>query len=226
MSLPPFENFVSRDAWGARSRRSGERFVASKIRGLAAHYEAAEEADNHGLCDEKIRGIQTYHMDSRRWSDIAYNYVVCGHGYLFEGRSWDYRGAANGTETGNDAFPSVCLLSDDDPGETEFTAAAQYVFRWLYWRCREKFGDDADEFRPHSSFKATACPGDEVRRWLTSGAYRKPLVEVRKHVVAAGETLWGLALRYYGDGGRWTDLRTANALKSDEIHPGQILIIP
>lgn len=226
MALPAFTNFVSREAWGARERTSGVAFTASKVRGLAAHYEAAEEADNHALCDDKVRGIQSYHMLTRRWADIAYNYIVCGHGYLYEGRSWSYRGAANGNLEANIAYPSVCLLADDDPDEAEFTAAAQYAFRWLYWRCREKFGDDAAEFRPHSDFRATSCPGNEVRRWLAAGGHRTPIVVVRKHVVAAGESLWSIAQKYYGDGNRCTELLEANQLKDDVIQPGQILIIP
>lgn len=225
MTVPVFKNFVSRQDWGARTRGGGDGFTASRVQGLAAHYEAAEEADNHALCAEKVRGIQRYHMDTRRWLDIAYNYLVCGHGYIYEGRSWDFRGAANGSYDANSTHPSVCLLSDDDPDEAEFTAAAQYAFRWLYWRCRERFGHDADEFRPHSSFKATSCPGDEVRRWLSAGAHLLPIDVMAQHVVQAGDSLWSIAKQYYGDGARWQDVQADNNLKSDILRPGQILLI-
>ncbi len=45
------------------------------------------------------------------------------------------------------------------------------------------------------------------------------------HTVAAGETLWGIAERYYGSGALWTRLRDANGLTSSVIYPGQVLRI-
>lgn len=51
----------------------------------------------------------------------------------------------------------------------------------------------------------------------------------REHVVAAGETLAGLAQRYYGDPTRAADLYAANRDRirdPEQLHAGQTLIIP
>jgi len=51
----------------------------------------------------------------------------------------------------------------------------------------------------------------------------------RRHVVAEGETLFGLAVRYYGDGDRFVELYRANrrVLPSpDALSPGTELLIP
>ena len=50
-----------------------------------------------------------------------------------------------------------------------------------------------------------------------------------RHTVRAGDTLFSLARRYYGDGDRFIDLYRANrpALKGpDALEPGTVLIIP
>ena len=41
----------------------------------------------------RTRFIQTFHMDSRGFFDIAYNFLVGGDGAIYEGRGWDKEGA-------------------------------------------------------------------------------------------------------------------------------------
>lgn len=48
----------------------------------------------------------------------------------------------------------------------------------------------------------------------------------RVHVVRAGESLEGLALRFYGDFTLWTLIADANGLDYDDIEPGDELVIP
>lgn len=40
-----------------------------------------------------MRTIQTYHIESRHWDDIGYNFLVGGDGCVYEGRGWDSQGA-------------------------------------------------------------------------------------------------------------------------------------
>ena len=47
------------------------------------------------------------------------------------------------------------------------------------------------------------------------------------HVVARGETLWRIAVRYYGDGQRWRDIVAANGnIDPKKLAVGQRLILP
>lgn len=49
----------------------------------------------------------------------------------------------------------------------------------------------------------------------------------RKHTVVAGDTLWDLAQRFYGDGSLFTLIAAANHLPDpDVIKVGQVLRIP
>lgn len=51
----------------------------------------------------------------------------------------------------------------------------------------------------------------------------------RTHVVAPGETLYGIAQRYYGNGSKWPEILAANRdklKKANEVKPGMVLRIP
>jgi len=49
----------------------------------------------------------------------------------------------------------------------------------------------------------------------------------KTHVVAKGENLWGIAVKYYGDGFRWVDIATENKIADASIiEEGQELVIP
>ena len=45
-------------------------------------------------------------------------------------------------------------------------------------------------------------------------------------MVQPGDTLWGIAERFLGDGSRWYDLYTYNELASTAIWPGEVIELP
>jgi nucleoid-associated protein YgaU len=46
------------------------------------------------------------------------------------------------------------------------------------------------------------------------------------HTVVKGETLWSISEDVYGSGYNWTDVKSANSLKSETIEVGQQLALP
>lgn len=54
-----------------------------------------------------------------------------------------------------------------------------------------------------------------------------PPPALKVHVVARGDTIWSIALRYYGDGQRWRDIAAANGnVDPKKLAIGQRLILP
>ncbi|XP_021704907.1 peptidoglycan-recognition protein LE [Aedes aegypti] len=54
---------------------------------------ATESADTQAGMVYMVRMIQCFHIESRRWHDIAYNFLVGNDGNVYEGRGWTRVGA-------------------------------------------------------------------------------------------------------------------------------------
>jgi len=161
-------SLVSRAQWGARNPKSTPSPLnPAKQEGAALHYMGGSnvyEKNDHNECAAVVRSIQNYHMDSNGWNDIAYNFLVCIHGYVFVGRGWGNRSAAQGSTYGNDSFHAFAVMVNDDPG-IDFTPAAQKSIVYLINQLEIVF-PSADAIRPHSNFFNTSCPGNEIRSWI------------------------------------------------------------
>jgi N-acetylmuramoyl-L-alanine amidase len=94
------------------------------------------------------------------------SHLVCRHGYVFVGRGFGARSAANGTNEANDHYFAICFLGDDSAGRADVTPEARRVLRSLIAEYRRRY-PRARQVRPHSDFVATACPGDELRRFIS-----------------------------------------------------------
>jgi hypothetical protein len=158
---------VKRSDWGAKRARGRERLDRDRVRGVALHYSGVDSDEQalHRNCAGRIRAMQRYHMQERGWLDVAYNHIVCRHGYVFVGRGFGVRSAANGTKAANDRFFAVCFLGNDSKGRADVTPAAYAALGELL-RSYDRRIPRAMRVRPHSDFVATPCPGDELRRYI------------------------------------------------------------
>ncbi|MDQ2910908.1 MAG: N-acetylmuramoyl-L-alanine amidase [Actinomycetota bacterium] len=161
---------VRRQAWGAALPRCTTPLPATAAQGLAVHYSGAgaDAQDDHPSCAARVRAIQRFHQSpspddpTKPWCDIAYNHLFCRHGYVFEGRGFGLRSAAQGTHEGNDRYFAVCFLGNDRARRDDLTAAGRQALSELVAAYRSRY-PRATGLRPHSDFVATACPGDELR---------------------------------------------------------------
>jgi hypothetical protein len=158
---------IKRTAWGARRARGRERLDPTRVRGVALHYSGmnSDEQADHRKCAGRVLAMQRYHMQQRGWLDVAYNHVLCRHGYVFVGRGFGIRSAANGTRAANDRYFAVCFLGDDTAGRADVTPKAYAALGELL-RSYDRRVPRALEVRPHSDFVATPCPGQELRRYI------------------------------------------------------------
>jgi len=166
-------DFVSRAGWGARKPRGRTTLAAKAILGMVTHYSVMAPSEDHAGCDDRVRTIQNGHMDGNGWDDIAYNFLTCQHGTVFEGRGWDVRSAAQGTNEGNDHWLANCFLGLDRANVDDVTKPGRDAIRAITQQCdnRYPFGNI---LKVHSDFKATACPGDELRAWVRAGMPMDP----------------------------------------------------
>ncbi len=133
-----------------------------------------------------VKGYWDYHVNTRGWSDIGYNWLIDPNGVLYEGRGDKIRGAhspcMNGSSTG------ICLIgqySASQPNATIITALEQMVA----WDASDKNIDilatshntnlghtiaNVSGHRtgkvqyPSSNCTSTECPGNNVFNMMAS----------------------------------------------------------
>ena len=69
----------------------------------------------------------------------------------------------------------------------------------------------------------------EYEKTVAQEAQTHATTEAWTHTVVKGDTLWGIAKRYYGNGARWHEIHEANKGKITNpnlIYPGQVFVIP
>lgn len=184
---------VSRADWGARAYRlpnGATLYSGSGRRGVKLHYLGSAYSDRtHDRCDDYVRQLQASHMDGNGWSDIGYSFVVCTHGYVYEGRGLRRRNSANGNTTLNDQDYAVCLLVGSSgltkPTEAQLTGARDAIDY-----CRSE-GPAGTWLGGHRDGYNTACPGDPIYAWAKAGAPRPSTEEEDMPLTKADvATIW------------------------------------
>lgn len=160
---------VSRAEWGARPPRRVVRGDLNEP--TTGHWNGPKvtvkgRTDwDHDVCPVLLRGIQNFHMDSRGWNDIAYNFVECIHGIIFEGRGLNVWNGANGTNAGNRGSHALMWMAGEG---NPFNELEKVGFReCVAWIASRTHAPDAAI--GHRDHKSTACPGDERYAWIHAG---------------------------------------------------------
>lgn len=79
-------------------------------------------------CTLQVRRIQTFHVGSRGFDDIGYNFLVGGDGAVYIGRGWDKQGA----HTLHYNEKSICIafignFNEYEPTEEQLCAARKLI---------------------------------------------------------------------------------------------------
>jgi len=57
------------------------------------HHTAMDECFEKESCVSMVQSVQNFHMDSRKWDDIGYSFLIGEDGRVYEGRGWGVVGA-------------------------------------------------------------------------------------------------------------------------------------
>ena len=108
--------YVTRAQIGLRAPNGSHSLVPSQVKNTAFHYpgtanpiNAVGDAGFRRVCSA-LRGWQTYHMDTRGWSDIAYCIAVDQVGRAYTLRGINIRSAANGGAQVNLEYGAILLV--------------------------------------------------------------------------------------------------------------------
>lgn len=144
-------------------------------KGVKVHYEGTAVSTklltDHDLCIAEWKSIRASHLANTQenYSDVAYNYAACPHGYLLEGRGLRRRTGANGNATLNAAHYAILGLVGSS-GLTKPTDAMLHAIRDGIELMRANGA--GIEIKGHRDGYATACPGPDLYAWVQQGAPR------------------------------------------------------
>ncbi|MGY0062863.1 peptidoglycan-binding protein [Streptomyces sp. LZ34] len=144
-------------------------------KGVKVHYEGTPVSTrllvDHNACIAEWQAIRKSHLANKveNYSDIAYNYGACPHGFLLEGRGIGKRTGANGNQSLNQAHYAIVGLVGSS-GLTEPPDAMLSAIRDGIDVLR-KHGAGT-EIKGHRDGYATACPGEPLYNWVKKGAPR------------------------------------------------------
>lgn len=140
-----------------------------KPKGVKVHYEGTAVPDvDHSKCARRWASIRQSHLNhpTENYSDVAYNWAVCNHGTIFEGRGLGKQTGANGNQALNRDHYAILWMGGTSGVKTpsaRAVAAIKEVIRYL----REH--DTGKEIKGHRDGHATSCPGDALYALVKSG---------------------------------------------------------
>ncbi|WP_405848186.1 peptidoglycan-binding protein [Streptomyces niveus] len=147
----------------------------SSTKGVKVHYEGTAVSTklltDHNACLAEWKAIRKSHLanTAEGYSDVAYNYAACPHGFLLEGRGLRKRTGANGNQALNQAHYAILGLVGSS-GLTEPTDAMLSAIRDGIELLRKNGA--GNEIKGHRDGYATACPGTALYAWVLKGAPR------------------------------------------------------
>ncbi len=177
-AAPPI---ITRAQWGADEALRGHGPDFAPIRRAIVHHTvtATNEPDPAG----RVRAIYHYHVVNRRWSDIAYNFLVDGAGRIYEGRwarSYGPGQVHDGEDGGghgvigsharghNTGSLGIAVLGTYDGHTGPTDAALNAVAVLVAWKLGPRGVDPRapGAFVGHRDVTSTGCPGDGVHQRL------------------------------------------------------------
>lgn len=146
------------------------------VLGLKIHYEGTPvPVKDHSYCDDRWKAIRASHLanTAEGYSDVAYNWAVCNHGIVFEGRGWGKRTGANGTASLNRTHNAILWMGGTSGVVTPSAVAVESIKGLIHYLRSKGAGK---EIKGHRDGYATSCPGDPMYSLVKSGKLEPTVV--------------------------------------------------
>lgn len=156
--------FVERNEWGAQPPSEPLTKLKLPVPYVIISHTATDFCNTQSQCTFHVRFAQTFHIESRKWSDIAYNFLVGGDGLAYVGRSWDYVGAHSfGFNSRSIGISFIGTFNAVIPPKEQLHAAQKII----------ELGVEAGKIAPnykllgHRQISKTLSPGDALYNIIT-----------------------------------------------------------
>lgn len=161
-------DYVPRSEWTSTSA-SGSLLTGSKLRGVAVHWPGTtqDEIGTSGI-EDRLRGYRDFHVNSRGWRDIGYNFAIdqAGRVYMLRSTTWygnmvGAHAASGSNPDANEEYVGVLLVLGDS--ETPSARMVEAFRDWYHKRFLAHWSGRTDVRGHRQVFGAqTTCPGDRA----------------------------------------------------------------
>ncbi|XP_053624693.1 peptidoglycan-recognition protein LE-like isoform X3 [Plodia interpunctella] len=120
---------------------------------------ATENCYSQTECVLRVRLIQMFHMESRKWDDIGYNFLVGGDGSAYYGRGWDIQGAHTlGYNKYSIGIGFVGTFNNVSPSDKQLEACKKLL------QLGVQLGKLSKDYKllAHRQLQSTLSPGDKL----------------------------------------------------------------
>lgn len=171
----PLPQMVGRDTWGAPRPCSSPGYAA--VTHLVVHHSAGVNTSSNWA--QVVLSIWDFHVNTRLYCDVAYNYLIDPNGVLYEGRSGGNNVIGAHFCSTNTGTMGVCLLGnfqDVEPTDAMLNTLAS-ILAWkscnsnidpLTKSIHARSALDLNHVCGHRDGCATECPGTNVYNKLAS----------------------------------------------------------
>ena len=193
IAMPRPPGIITRARWGADERlRRGPPRYASTVLAAFVHHTGQTNHYTKGESAALVRADYLYHVRTRGWNDLGYNFLIDRYGQVFEGRAGGVGRPVIGACTAGFNTSTSCVALLGTFGSARPPAVAMAALRRLlawkldlthvdpaYTTVLTSAGGSTSRYRRgtrvrlrtisgHRDTSFTACPGAAVYRQITS----------------------------------------------------------
>lgn len=178
---------ILRSQWGAKPHTScSNPLLGPSTKGAVIHHTVGSNTYTKAESAKIVRATQAYHMNSRGWCDIGYNFLVDKYGQIFEGRAGGITKQVWAAHAGNKAVNQytigVSLMGTftRTAPSAEMKEATAKLVAWRFGLAKlpakgtySLGGKTLNRIAAHRNVISTECPGEVAYAWLgASGGLR------------------------------------------------------
>jgi hypothetical protein len=171
---------ILRKDWGAKKpTKCSFGTYGPNTQGAIIHHTVGSNDYSKNESAKIVRATQAYHMNSRDWCDIGYNFLVDKYGQIFEGRSGGIDKPVWAAHSGNKAVNSrtvgVSLMGTftKTAPSTDMKEATAQLVAWRFKLAKlpakgtyKIDGLKLNRIAGHRNVISTECPGAKAYEWL------------------------------------------------------------
>ncbi|XP_063837440.1 uncharacterized protein LOC135086620 isoform X1 [Ostrinia nubilalis] len=163
---PNHLRIVSRTDWLAQPVESELQKIRQPVPWVVITHTATEPCSYQSECVLRVRLIQMFHIEAKKWDDIGYNFLVAGDGSAYFGRGWEYIGAHTlGYNRYSIGIAFVGTFNSETPPKKQIEACQKLIKLGVQ---QGKIAKDYKLFA-HRQLTSTLSPGDRlydiIKQW-------------------------------------------------------------